>query len=188
MTNSLEYYVSKDKHSMQYLDESCGIYYPWFTKPFLDILKTWDLSKANIFEWGSGWSTLWFAKHCNSIISTEHNFDFWELVNLEIDKHDLKNVQYGIYPFKTEYVNHINEINKIYDYIIIDGAWRNDCGLAAISHLKPGSILILDNANQTSCGEDNTPIFNAFKEYEHFSYLHPWHNHKDWRTDYWIIK
>jgi predicted O-methyltransferase YrrM len=183
----LDYYISNDLSSKQYLDETCNLYFPWFTKPFLDVLKTWDLSKANIFEFGSGHSTLWFASKCKSLISIEHDPDFYFVVRREVDKLKFKNIEYNFYPMEHTYINFINKNDKKYDCIIIDGAWRNECGLEAISHLKSGSILILDNANQKSCGEDNTPIFKALENSEHFSFLHPWHIHGDWRTDYWKI-
>lgn len=41
----------------------------WFTYPAIEYISQLDLSDMNVFEWGSGYSTLFFEKRCKKIIS-----------------------------------------------------------------------------------------------------------------------
>lgn len=193
-------------HNCTQCIDIAGDVLPWFSSPFLDVLQTWDISSWNIFEWGSGYSTLWFSKHANHIKSVEIDLSWFELLSKEINHLNIKNIDYY---YKTseesnvttghgidsnigensEYVNIINETEEKYDCIIIDGKHRNTCAKHALNHIKNNGIIILDNANQASINLDSTPTFELFKKYEHFSFLDPIHGSaKDWKTDYWIIK
>jgi predicted O-methyltransferase YrrM len=191
--NILDSNICDDISAKQYVDPTCGILFPWFTKPFLDILATWDLSNADIFEWGAGHSTIWYATKCKSLISVETNKEFYISVKERLIEKNLTNVEFfnfcvDVPEEAPKYVSIIDRNDKKYDYVSIDGSLRNECGVTCVKHLKPGSIVILDNANQLSIGGMNTPIFDALKHCQHFSFLHPWHKFGDWRTDYWIYQ
>lgn len=189
--------LSPDKRNeWQWVDDK-GMVYPWFTKPFLDILKNWDLHDWDIFEWGTGYSTIWFAHRCKSITSVDDKKSWIDAVNGDLIKWNLKNVTLKLRvpgsgdigtcsDTNSPYVLAIDEDNRKYDCIIIDGDFcRNSCAKNILNHIKPDGIIILDNANQASVGLDSTPTFDILKKYPHFSYKQP--NHRDWRTDYWII-
>lgn len=191
------HWFSNDQHSKNYVDESCGLVFPWLTKPFLDILKTWNLSQWNVFEWGTGYSTLWFSKHCKKLYSVEVNPFFYKIVSDSIKDLKITNCEYILFNMlvddhpqikesQKQYAQLIKDTKEIFDCVIVDGSARNVCGVFAKPFIKSGGVLILDNANQQSIGQDNTLIFEAYKDCEHYSYLHPWH--QDWRTDYWRIK
>lgn len=46
---------------------------PWITYPALSVLQTVALPHYRVFEYGCGNSSLWWARHTNSVISVEHN-------------------------------------------------------------------------------------------------------------------
>jgi hypothetical protein len=46
---------------------------PWITYPAIDFLSQFDFSDASVFEWGSGFSTLWWSQRCRRIASVESN-------------------------------------------------------------------------------------------------------------------
>ena len=46
---------------------------PWLTYPAIDFLSQFDFSDLSVFEWGSGFSTLWWAKRCKHITTVELN-------------------------------------------------------------------------------------------------------------------
>jgi predicted O-methyltransferase YrrM len=81
------------------------------------------------------------------------------------------------------YVLAISEDQRKYDLIIIDGVYRNTCAEIALDYLKPGGIIVLDNADQRSIGLNSTSTFKKFAHLKHFSFAQP--NHQDWKTDYW---
>lgn len=177
--------------------DSKGNIFPWFTNSFLKELAKWDISNWDIFEWGSGYSTLWFSQNCKNLTTIEHSLEWGKAVQASLDKLNIKNVSLKIRKgskqedigdngLETSYVEAIEEENKKYDCIIIDGIHRNDCAFKAIKHIKPGGIIILDNADQKTIGLNSTPTFELLKQYELKSY--PQKNHADWKTVYWIIK
>ncbi len=179
----------------QFLDKD-GIVFPWYSKPFLDVLVTWNIADWDVFEWGGGYSTLWWASHCKSVVTIDSHVQWMasleETINgLQLTNVNLKFRALGQKPHignggeQTDYVLAIDEDDKLYDCIIIDGEYRNTCAFRALAHLKPNGIIILDNANQASVGLDSQITFELLKGYEHYSFLQP--GHRDWRTDYWII-
>ena len=61
----------------QRIDSVNGLVEPWLTHPFMDMIKTWDLSDKTILETGGGRSTAWWrskAKWVDTIESSEE----WE--------------------------------------------------------------------------------------------------------------
>lgn len=51
---------------------------PWFTYPAIEYLDSLDLSKANVFEWGSGNSTAYLASRCSSIESVQSDEELYK--------------------------------------------------------------------------------------------------------------
>lgn len=103
----------------------------------------------NIFEYGSGASTWWFCNYCDlnnvkaQIISVEHDADWYN----EIKKYDLPNLTLINHPLPYDTV--INDFpDNHFDIILVDGRHRNKCIKAAISKLKNGGWLILDNSER----------------------------------------
>jgi len=172
------------RNEWHFLDPE-GKILPWFTRPFLDVMLTWDLSNWDVLEYGSGYSTLWLAEHCKSVTSIENNPAWAESVKHCLNERFIHNSQVFLHEDPASYVEAVNESEMLYDCVIVDGVMRNECLAAALKHLKPGGIVIFDNANQATCGFDSTPSFLLLFGYEHYSYLQP--NHPDWRTDYWVI-
>ena len=114
---------------------------PWFNYSAIEYLKQLDLSDRQIFEWGSGNSSLFFSDRCKSIISVEADKDWYELV-----KRNVRPNQQLIYCQTSDIAKSIDSYGK-FDIIIIDSYMRYECGLRAIHHLKPGGLIILDNSD-----------------------------------------
>ena len=115
---------------------------PWFTYPAIEYLEQLDLSHKSIFEWGSGNSSLYFAKRCRSIISIESDKNWYEYVSQEL----LPN-QKVIFTNEVNFVDAIDKLNMKYDVIIIDSLLRYECALKAVHYLNRGGLIILDNSD-----------------------------------------
>jgi hypothetical protein len=187
----------------QYKDDQGNIL-PWYTPAFLQELLSWDIKDWEIFEWGAGYSTLWFGKHCKSVTSIESSKQWMNFLTKEVERRNLTNVtiklrktNYSKNHFgslkladggeTSQYVLAIDEDDKLYDCIIIDGFHRNSCAFHVLKHLKLGGILIVDNMDQKSLGIDSNPISKLFEGYEHHSFAGPKNLYPDWKTDYWKI-
>lgn len=162
----------------RYIDESNDLIFPWYTRPFLEKLSTWDISNWKVFEYGCGDSTFWWRTKATEVISVDSNITWAEktLVHFTEDK--------------TEFINYPKKFiaDSYFDCIIIDGEpveWRDDCILPAFECLKEGGILIIDNYLQDTVDLGKWEIGERFlinKQHELFK--EP--EHTDWKTCYWI--
>jgi len=118
---------------------------PWFTYPAIEYIKQLDLAEKIVFEWGSGYSTLFFSKKAKKIISIEDDINW----HGRLQKEKISATKLLLYIEKEKYINSILEYHFSFDVIIIDGKWRLECAKKAIQKLNPGGIIILDNSDWT---------------------------------------
>lgn len=116
---------------------------PWFTYPAIEYLSQFDLKEKDVFEWGSGNSSFFFAKRVRTITSVEISIDWY---NLGVQK--LKSNQTLILSTHDNYANEIVIKEKKYDLIIIDGILREECANIAPNYLKEGGLIIYDNSER----------------------------------------
>jgi hypothetical protein len=136
------------------LDEHIYVDYPWLCAAAVRILDSWLKPTDRGLEWGSGRSTLWFAMRVDHLISVEHDHEWAANVETELSRRGIINkVEYRFSPDGKEgvrdcnYVNIIQEISsESLDFCLIDGVCRDHCALASLDILRPGGILIVDNA------------------------------------------
>ncbi len=132
-------------------------FYPWITIEMVNILEN-VLKKSDVgFEFGSGYSTIWFAKNTAKITSIEHDDGWFKKVTFMLKKQNLEHKSKvieisGVDEIKMTGVdNYIRPIYEIkdcsLDYCFIDGIFRDSCLVVAIPKLKHGGILIMDNVD-----------------------------------------
>jgi tRNA A58 N-methylase Trm61 len=127
---------------------------PWLCAAAVPILDSWLKPTDKGLEWGSGRSTLWFAMRVAHLISVEHDHEWAKTVEKKLCSHNIINkVEYRLLPDGKEetrdcnYVNVTQDISpKSLDFCLIDGVCRDHCALACLDILRPGGILIIDNA------------------------------------------
>lgn len=117
---------------------------PWYSYPAIEFIQQLDFSDKTVFEYGSGYSTIFWASRCRELTSIEHDARWYQ------------NIQPKLYPFQADYrlitdlktyAQSIQMMNKSFDVIIIDGQRRYACAVVARKHLAPGGMIILDNAD-----------------------------------------
>lgn len=172
-----------EQHEWRYLCPETNLLYPWYVKPFLDLLSTWDLKDKIIFESGCGSSTLWWVEKCKFVYGVETSGDYITAIESGLQgKHN-----YNIF-HETEVEKFANApiyVGKKFDIFIIDGVWRDECVPQAIQTLKDGGILIIDNWLQPSVGVASEEIQQLLSKYEGEVFKEP--THPDWQTAYWRI-
>lgn len=130
---------------------------PWFTYPAIAFLnERCDLNKAKVFEWGSGSSTRFFEYVGASIISFEHDTEWYLKVKKTLKKLGSR-THLHLRTSIEEYILGITEYSGQYDVIVIDGlvhhpddknkSVRLECSNIALEYLRPTGMLILDNAD-----------------------------------------
>ena len=121
---------------------------PWITYPAIEFLSQFDFSDASVFEWGSGFSTLWWSKRCRAIATVESNAPWIPYIRPLLPER----VEFLTTSPDVEAEIEILRIHKrqTWDVIVIDnhGPFRWRCAEAATTHLAEGGIIILDNSDQ----------------------------------------
>jgi len=121
---------------------------PWLVSSVVHFLEGWLKPTDDIVEFGSGRSTLWFSQRVRSVLSVEHNKEWYESVQSRISARNISNVKL-IYNSQTE-EQYVSLVQEVYpdtaDMILVDANYRDHCVLWALEHLRPGGILVLDNA------------------------------------------
>ena len=124
---------------------------PWLTYPAIDFLSQFDFSKASVFEWGSGFSTLWWAKRACAITTVESNPAWLPYIRTLLPA----SVELIEKPFRRgcpepELEALLNHPRSEHDVIVIDnhGPFRWRCAEVAVEHLAEGGMIILDNGDQ----------------------------------------
>lgn len=140
---------------------------PWLTAPAVAIIASWLRESDTGIEWGSGRSTLWFAARVARLISIEHNETWYTKTSNELHdrglatRTDIRLCLDGRDGGPTSsYVRIASEIeSESLDFALVDGVARDHCALAALSLLKPGGLLVIDNINRfiPRCSKSRAP-------------------------------
>lgn len=111
------------------------------------------------FEWGSGRSTLWFARRVCHITSVEGRRGWFDEVTRWLAKDDLAErvtlhlaevtSEHNFSPVEIErYAGAIDSVvDGSLDFIVVDGHFREACLRRAVNKLRPGGLLIIDNTD-----------------------------------------
>jgi hypothetical protein len=172
---------------------------PWMTFDAIDFLSTWLPAKARVFEYGSGGSTLFWLQRGVSCISVEHDQTWYTIVKDRIHRqHYTGAIDYRWVPPESmrnhpadpanpadyasadaryqahTFYNYVTQIDAFsdgyFDIVLVDGRARPSCIAHAVSKVKPGGLLIVDNADrayyftQTGShleGMDRKPFYGA---------------------------
>jgi len=103
--------------------------------------------QMNVVEFGSGQSTLWYAKRCGKIISHETTDKWFQKVMKSIKAADCQNVQLIRWDGKS-FCDEIKMPSP--DLIIIDGINRVICVEYAIENASDNTWIYLDNSDKDS--------------------------------------
>ena len=125
---------------------------PWITRQACELLDQWLKPLYVGIEWGSGRSTLWFARRVAHLTSIEHDATWYDRVQAELDRQDVRNVEYRLASINAadagSYVDAGRGPVESLDFALVDGKLRDACTRVAMDRLRPGGLLVLDNAEQ----------------------------------------
>ncbi|NOX46589.1 MAG: class I SAM-dependent methyltransferase [Chlorobi bacterium] len=119
---------------------------PWMNYPFLGFIKKRLNNNQNLFEFGSGYSTVFFAKKLKSVTSVEYDKEWFE--KAQGMTKGFSNTEIIFQELNEDYPKTINKTDKKYELIVIDGRKRVKCALNSYGHLTSDGILILDDSSR----------------------------------------
>jgi len=136
---------------------------PWFTYAFIDFLTEKLDDNFSVFEFGSGNSTLFFAKRIKHVTSVEHNAEWYNKLMSNIP--DNVNLLLSKTESVDDYAGLINSSNNKYDLVFIDGIHRNECSHTAVEILSERGVIVLDDSERAEYSEGIKYISNkGFKK------------------------
>jgi predicted O-methyltransferase YrrM len=165
VTRLLMHLVTHPHHILAYLSSGpfsekspLGRGLPWFSLSAIHFLDSFVSKSMNVFEYGSGGSTVYFANRAGSITSTEDNKNWLARVQTELAASGIANVALQYRPFdfhgaedfkQSEYLHFIPD--RSFDIIVIDGTEedipvRPTCFYHAESKVAPGGIIVVDDS------------------------------------------
>ncbi|NPV84646.1 MAG: hypothetical protein HPY45_01380 [Anaerolineae bacterium] len=139
---------------------------PWLTPAANQFLSGY-LRKGDVgLEFGSGASTLWFARRVAHLTSVEHDPNWYERVKAGLEAQGIGNVTYlyfevpncvpeGVLPDYPQVVDQFDPDSL--DFVVVDGKLRDMCATKSLPKIRPGGILILDNADVYLPSDLKTP-------------------------------
>ena len=126
--------------------DAAGNPLPWYTYPAIECLDKMNLFGKTVFEYGSGFSTLYWSKKAKSVTAVEHDKSWFEKISPQAPP----NTTIHYVPEMDRYAQAPLQIpgsGGKYDIIIVDGQERYKCAQAALQCLKDDGFIILDNAD-----------------------------------------
>ncbi len=149
----------------------------WLTFPAIDLLADWLKPDHRVFEYGGGGSTLFFCNRAGFVATVEHDEGWFKVLSAKIrekghlnwegsfvagedlstpaqtDISDPAQYRSGATVFENytfeKYAKAVKHYDLAsFDLILVDGRARPACIQEALPYLKPGGLLILDNAER----------------------------------------
>lgn len=119
---------------------------PWYTYPAIDFLAPRVAADLEVFEYGSGNSTHWWAKRAARVFSVEHDEAWFERVAPSAPA----NVTVRHVPLDPpgQYARSLIKAGRRFDVVVIDGRERVECALLAPDALTERGVVVFDNSDR----------------------------------------
>lgn len=124
---------------------------PWLTSESIKFLEDFFIHhhSARMLEFGSGNSTVWFAQRGAFVTSIEHDIRWYTQVQQLCIQKKITNVDLRLIQHNYASICATFESNT-FDIILVDGKDRIRCVEESMRLVKPGGILMLDDAERPS--------------------------------------
>ncbi len=134
--------------SHQYIEpvDAKGNPIPWMNYAFVEFLDERLSKDLKMFEYGAGYSSLYFAERVAEVVSIEYD-KAWEAKLRELLK-DCSNHQLIVCPVGEEYIKAAQDQSRAFDFILVDGRERVACLEAGIEALSERGVIVLDDSDR----------------------------------------
>lgn len=119
---------------------------PWVTYSFIDFIKERIKKDHNVFEFGSGNSTLFYAKYAGKVVSVEHDKGWYN--KMQSSKAANSDIIFSELQTNGEYCRKPLSLSEKFDIIIVDGRDRVNCCYNSLEALSVNGIVVLDDSER----------------------------------------
>lgn len=124
--------------------DAAGHPIPWITYPCLAFLQHRVTRQMEVFEFGSGNSTLWWAARVAAVVSCEHDESWYKTMKSQVGP----NVRLELRRLGEGYAAFVEQFRGRFQVIVIDGRDRVTCMKKSPVALAPDGVIILDNSER----------------------------------------
>ena len=117
---------------------------PWISYDAASAIARHINESARVLEFGSGMSTAWYAARAGHVLSIERDAEWFAEVSRRLASRT--NAELRLCETREAYLD--LEDGQLFDLIMIDGAWRDDCARLATKHLAPDGVIYCDNTDK----------------------------------------
>lgn len=131
---------------------------PWICYDAIAALDAVLKPDMRVLEYGSGMSTLWFADRVASVISVDDSADWIAFQRKGMKERGITNVELVHAADEAAYTH---PAEGKFDFILIDGLYRDSCAREALSQIKSGGYVYLDNSDVRVFNKQDGNLDNA---------------------------
>lgn len=128
-----------------------GFPLPWMSYSAIEFLQRSLNKDQEVFEFGAGSSTLFFAKKVKKVTTIETSHKWLEIIQQKLLQQKIENVEITLMAdglINSLYENFAKNCGRKFDFIIIDSLKRFECAKNSIEALKTGGTIILDDSER----------------------------------------
>ncbi|MBE7179353.1 MAG: FkbM family methyltransferase [Mucilaginibacter polytrichastri] len=119
---------------------------PWVTYSFIDFIKNRVQKEHTIFEFGSGNSTLFYAKLAGKVVAVEHDKPWFDRISK--DKPANAEMIFSELEKDGKYCRTPLSLPEKFDIIIVDGRDRVNCCKQSLGALTDRGVVVLDDSER----------------------------------------
>ena len=119
---------------------------PWMNLAVVSILEERLTNDLNLFEFGSGYSTLFYAKKVRAVTSVEYDEKWLHIIQPQLAEN--VNIIFQKNDIDGDYCRVIGLTDAKYDVVIIDGRDRVNCIKQSIASMSAQGVMLLDDSQR----------------------------------------
>lgn len=130
---------------------------PWMTYPFIEYIATKLHKEHQIFEFGLGASTFYFAPRVKKVVVLETNAIWLKIMTAKLKDAGINNVEVILMEDGFSNKNYENTASRYakdtgtkFDFIFVDSMKRSECLKKSSYALKENGYLVLDDSERRS--------------------------------------
>lgn len=146
---------------------------PWYNYSVINFLKKKLNHETSVFEFGCGYSTLFFAQRSSFVRSVEIDVFWADKIKIIAAELNISNIEIQILTGEKSMEDSIDEFGQKFDLIIVDSVNRNNCIISAYHNLSKNGIIILDNSERENYRQSFDFLTNRGFKYIEFVGIGP---------------
>jgi hypothetical protein len=140
---------------------------PWYPYPAIDFLEKRIDDNLRVFEYGGGFSTIWYAQRVENVVCVEHSKEWVAEIAEKIPQNGKI-----IHAVEQEYIKKPSSFSR-FDIIVIDGISRRDCISPAMNNLSNTGVIIIDDFDRYAPHEYQELIQKDFNYIPFYGFKQP---------------